>query len=279
MSSMTTSTAPVSASSFIRIDADAAADLIQRRGSPTLPALAVFDVRDRATFERRHIAGAEHLTEALLGGTIRRLPKSTPVLIYCYHGNASQVYAEMFSDFRFVEVYSVDGGFEPLNAALAQRTGGLASVALPVAASDALQAFVAEFDFDPADLDAPRAQGLTPLMRAALGGQAGLVEELLAAGVNLARRNGDGNNALWLACVSRDKPTLECLIKAGIDVDNINDAGATSLMYAASSGRAEVVEVLLAAGADPYIRNFDDARAVDLASTVACLKLLRYTAN
>lgn len=281
MSSMTTSTVPAPASTggFIRIDADAAADLIHRRGSATLPALAVFDVRDRTTFERRHIAGAEHLTEALLGGTIRRLPKSTPVLIYCYHGNASQVYAEMFSDFRFVEVYSVDGGFEPLNAALARRTGGLASVALPAQASEALQAFVAEFGFDPADLDAPRAQGLTPLMRAALEGRAGLVEELLAAGVSPARRNADGNNALWLACVSRDTPTLACLIKAGIDVDNVNDAGATCLMYAASSGRAEVVEALLAAGADPYIRNPDDARAVDLASTVGCLKLLRHTAN
>ena len=277
MSSMTTST--TAATGFVRIDADAAADLIHRRGSATLPALAVFDVRDRTTFERRHIDGAEHLTEALLGGTIRRLPKSTPVLIYCYHGNASQVYAEMFADFRFVEVYSVDGGFEPLNAAVARCTGGLASVALPAGASAALRAFVAEFEFDPNDLDAPRAQGLTPLMRAAFNGSAELVDELLAAGVNPARRNGDGNNALWLACVSRDKATLARLIAAGIDVDNVNEAGATCLMYASSSGRAEVVEVLLAAGADPYIRNFDDARAVDLASTVACLKLLRHTAN
>ncbi|WP_079433234.1 ankyrin repeat domain-containing protein [Zoogloea sp. LCSB751] len=278
-STTTPSSAQTHAGGFVRIDADTAADLIHRRGNTTLPALAVFDVRDRTTFERRHIAGAEHLTEALLGGTIRRLPKSTPVLIYCYHGNASQVYAEMFADFRFAEVYSVDGGFEPLNAALAQRTGGLASVALPPQASEALKAFVAEFDFDPTDLDAARAQGLTPLMRAAYAGSAGLVEELLAAGVNPARRNGDGNNALWLACVSRDKATLARLIAAGIDVDNVNDTGATCLMYAASSGRAEVVEVLLAAGADPYIRNFDDARAVDLASTVGCLKLLRHTAN
>lgn len=277
MSSTTTATSH--STGFVRIDAAAAADLIHRRGSATLPALAVYDVRDRATFERRHIDGAEHLTEALLGGTIRRLPKSTPVLIYCYHGNASQVYAEMFSDFRFVEVYSVDGGFDPLNAALAQLTGGLASVVLPAQASAALKTFVAEFDFDSNDLDAPRAQGLTPLMRAAFTGSVGLVDELLAAGVNPARRNGDGNTALWLACVSRDKPTLARLIEAGADVDNVNDTGATCLMYAASSGRADVVEVLLAAGADPYIRNFDDARAVDLASTVACLKLLRHTAN
>ena len=39
-------------------------------------------------------------------------PKDAPVLIYCYHGNASQEFAQIFSDFRFREVYSLDGGYE-----------------------------------------------------------------------------------------------------------------------------------------------------------------------
>ena len=121
MSSTTTSSSSqATATGFVRIDADTAADLIHRRGSASLPALAVYDVRDRATFERRHIDGAEHLTEALLGGTIRRLPKSTPVLIYCYHGNASQTFAQMFADFRYTRVFSVDGGYPALALALEQ---------------------------------------------------------------------------------------------------------------------------------------------------------------
>ena len=71
----------------------------------------------------------------------------------------------------------------------------------------------------------------------------------------------------------------QVLIEAGIDLDNCNEMGATCLMYAASSGREGVVELLLNAGADPYIRNFDDARAVDLAASLGCLKRLRHTAN
>lgn len=262
-----------------RIDAATAADLIHRKRIGALPELAVFDVRDRASFERRHVAGAELLTEALLGGMIRRIAKTTPVLIYCYHGNASQVYAEMFTDFRFVEVYSVDGGFDPLDAALAERAGARATPMLPLNASAGLKDFLAEFGFDRVDLDTPREHGLTPLMRAALAGRADVVDELLAAGVDLARRNGDGNNALWLACVSKDPATLQRLIKAGIDLDNSNDMGSTCLMYAASSGRAGVVGLLLEAGADPHIRNFDDAKAVDLCVTIECLRLLRHTAN
>ena len=88
-----------------------------------LAELVLFDVRDRGSFERRHVEGAEHLTEAHLGPALRRLAKTTPVLIYCYHGNASQVYAETFADFRFVEVYSVDGGFDPLDASPAGAGG------------------------------------------------------------------------------------------------------------------------------------------------------------
>jgi len=50
---------------------------------------------------------------------MKRLPKDAPVVIYCYHGNASKVFAQMFVDFRYSKVFSVDGGYEPLAAALA----------------------------------------------------------------------------------------------------------------------------------------------------------------
>jgi rhodanese-related sulfurtransferase len=275
MTVSTSSTAP----RFRRIDAAAAAELICKKRSGELPILALFDVRDRATFERAHIAGAEHLTEAQLAQALRRVAKHEPVMIYCYHGNASQVYAETFADFRYLEVYSVDGGFDPLHAALVAREGVRKVPVLPATASAELTAFIHEFGFDAADLDAAREHDLSPLMRAALIGHAELIAELLPLGVDLQRRNADGNNALWLACVSRDPASVQSLVAAGIDVNNVNDLGATCLMYAASSGRDTMVAELLKAGADPYIRNFDDVRAVDLAATLPCLKLLRHTAN
>jgi rhodanese-related sulfurtransferase len=97
-------------SGFLRIDRRAA-DLICRSRLGQLPGLALFDVRDRGSFERRHVEGAQHSPRrpwAMSSGAFR----AAPVLIYCYHGNASQVYAGMFADFHYAEVYSVDGGFE-----------------------------------------------------------------------------------------------------------------------------------------------------------------------
>ncbi|WP_235989153.1 ankyrin repeat domain-containing protein [Pseudomonas lopnurensis] len=81
-----------------------------------------------------------------------------------------------------------------------------------------------------------------------------------------------------MACVSRDEGLVQDLIDAGIALDNRNDAGATALMYTASSDRPQLLRLLLEAGADPQLKNFDDMRAVELAASVACLKLLRHTA-
>lgn len=256
---------------FQRISARHAADLILRSRAGIKP-LALFDVRDSGNYAREHVIGADHLTEMGVGSVIRHLPADTPVMIYCYHGNASQVYAQMFADFRFGKVYSVDGGYEVLTAAL------VGTPKLPEHARPDLAAFIRDYHFDAANLNAPWDHGLTPLMRAALLGRDDLVEKLLGLGVNIHLRNLDGNNALWLACVSDNTAVVQRLIDAGIDLDNRNETGATTLMYTASSGKPHMTELLLEAGADPTISTFDDYRAVDLAATVECLQLLRHTA-
>lgn len=235
----------------------------------------VFDVRDMASYRRAAIDGAMHLSEDRVPAWFQRLSKDEPILIYCYRGNSSKTYARMFGDFRFRRVYSVDGGYEAFAAALATP----ATAPGAGASSAALAAFLAEWGFDPADLDAPRLHGLTPLMRAALDGKGALVRELIGLGADIHVRNHDGNTALWLACVSRDASIVRDLIAAGIDLDNRNDAGATALMYTASGDRPELLALLLEAGADPLVRNFDGMRAIDLVASVACLKLLRHTAD
>lgn len=90
-----------------------ATDLIAQAISGNKP-LALFDCRDADSYANTHIRGADHLTDRNLGEYIASLPKNTPIMIYCYHGHASQSYAKMFADFRFTEVYSVDGGYEHL---------------------------------------------------------------------------------------------------------------------------------------------------------------------
>lgn len=99
--------------SFQCITAARAAELIRSEA-----AMTIFDVRDPVSYQQAHVAAAAHLTEQRLGAWLRRLDKEMPILIYCYHGNASKTYAQMFVDFRFTRVYSVDGGYQPLAAAL-----------------------------------------------------------------------------------------------------------------------------------------------------------------
>jgi len=91
--------------SFRRIDAATAADLLA--GGDVL----VLDSRDPAHFERAHIDGARRLSTENLDVTLIGTPKATPVLLVCYHGNASQTYGQIFADFGFDAVYSLDGGF------------------------------------------------------------------------------------------------------------------------------------------------------------------------
>ena len=91
---------------FERVGADFARQLMA--GGEAL----VLDMRDPTSYENGHIEGAEHVTEANIFNFLSGTPKDKPVLIYCYHGNASQVYAKTFADFRFKKVYSLDGGYE-----------------------------------------------------------------------------------------------------------------------------------------------------------------------
>jgi rhodanese-related sulfurtransferase len=256
---------------YQRISPIAAADHIRRLRAGVMP-LALFDTRDERSYLQGHIKGADRLTEHDFGDVVAALPKNIPVMIYCYHGNASQTYASMFADFRFSQVYSVDGGYEALAPMLPNAP------ALHPGSSTALGNFVAQFHFDPENLDSPWDHALTPLMRAALLGLDGLAAELMDHGVNIHLRNTDGNNALWLACVSGNGTLVQRLIDAGIDIDNRNLTGATALMYTASSGKHDMMKILLDSGADPFIRTDDDFMAVELAATKECLGLLRHTA-
>jgi thiosulfate/3-mercaptopyruvate sulfurtransferase len=244
------------------IDVDAAADLLRRNDVLKL------DVRDIASFERAHVGGAAHASQANLSALISQTAKTTPILIYCYRGHASREYAQTFADFGFAEVYSLDGGFEALSK--------------PPRASDtapqdeALQHWLAAQGFPAGDVNAVIANATTPLMQAAHLGESRIVNALLAAGAGLDANNADGNNALWLACVGSHLDIIDLLVAAGIDIDNCNDNGATALMYAASSGRDAVVAQLLAKGADTKPETPDGFSALDMAASVECLALLRH---
>jgi ankyrin repeat protein len=142
-----------------------------------------------------------------------------------------------------------------------------------------LTAFLLEHGFPLDKLSASQADGrFTPLMRAAKEGRLDIVEELLELGVDIAVTNADGCNALWLACYNGSHEIIETLIAAGIDLDRQNGNGASALMYVASNSKPDLVKLLLDKGANARLKNFDDFSALDLAASVACLRLLRQAA-
>ena len=66
-----------------------------------------------------------------------------------------------------------------------------------------------------------------------------------------------------------------CFYESGINIDNSNDNGATALMYASSTGKVDIVKILLNQGADTRLATDDGFSALDLASSLPVLKLLR----
>ena len=87
--------------------------------------------------------------------------------------------------------------------------------------------------------------------------------------------NGDGNNALWLACVKGNPDVMKRLVAAGVPINHANSTGATCLMYAASSGKTGVLRTLLLFNADMSLRTQDDFSALDMATNIDCVQLLR----
>ena len=205
------------------------------------PEALLLDAREAQHHAQGHLSGSLRLDGRNHERLLMREAKDRPVFIYCYHGNASRSYAQMFVDFGFHEVADLIGGWEAWQKQVAS----------------------------------PDAHGNTPLMQAAWHGDMAAVSALLSQGVSLTATNGDGNNALWLACVSDDPALVALLVRAGVPIDHQNLTGATCLMYAASSSKPTIARTLLELGANPHLLTQDDYSALDMAASIECLQLLR----
>ena len=237
----------------MRVCADEVETLLKK------PEMILIDVREEVYYQQGHIETATHATTSQIEAMVMKIPRTTPVLLYCHHGRASLVHGQMFVDFGFSEVYSLNGGYEGWKL----LKGGKPD----------LQQWLGANGFSSFESTLPG--DTTPLMRAARMGEATIVAELLLSGAKVDALNSDGNLALWFACYSESLECIDLLVAAGIDLNHMNDNGSTCLMYAASSGKDLVVKKLLDAGADKDITNADDFSALDMAASLGCLELLR----
>ncbi|HTV32218.1 MAG TPA: ankyrin repeat domain-containing protein [Methylocella sp.] len=246
---------------FQRIDLSEAVTLIDSTK------LLLLDVRDAQSYEAGHIEGAQNVSIRNLDSILTGTAKNTPVLIYCYHGNASQEFGQIFSDFGFSQVFSLDGGYEAWAKCYPAPSR--------VPSSAVLRDWLITQGFSDTNVNGVIGNSMTPLMKASHAGETEIVRALIAEGADLQARNGDGNNALWLACAGDQLAIMDLLITAGIDIDNRNDNGATCLMYAASASKPAVVEKLISSGGNLSLETQDGFTALDMAASLECLNLLR----
>ncbi len=129
--------------------------------------------------------------------------------------------------------------------------------------------------FNPDDIDQSGKYNDTPLILACREGEKVIAEELVVSKANVNHRNMDGTTALWACVVSNSFDMADRLLGAGASIDSQNDNGATTLMYAASAGKTEWVKYFLARGSDTSPTSLDGFTALDLASNVECLRLLK----
>lgn len=112
------------------------------------------------------------------------------------------------------------------------------------------------------DVNALNAAGESPLMLAAIAGDLGASQQLLARG---ARVNGPGWTPLHYAASGPNTRLVELLLSQGAILEAEAPNGSTPLMLAAQTGPESTIDLLLRRGADPKRRNQRELQAIDFA--------------
>ena len=101
-----------------------------------------------------------------------------------------------------------------------------------------------------ADVNAPRADGVTALLLAAHWDDIGTVEVLLAGGADPNAADDHGVTPLMRASENASVAVARALLAAGANPNATQTSGLTALMIAGGTGNRDVVRALLTSGAD-----------------------------
>jgi ankyrin repeat protein len=99
------------------------------------------------------------------------------------------------------------------------------------------------------DPNGNEANGSTPVMMAALVGDAAVVKALLRAGVDINRQDISGHTALIMAAGSHCADCVDFLLASGANLDLRDNEGDTALTLAAQLDETEIVSMLKNKGA------------------------------
>ena len=102
-----------------------------------------------------------------------------------------------------------------------------------------------------ADPNAADDHGVTPLMRASENASVAVARALLAAGANPNAAQTSGLTALMIAAGTGNRDVVRALLTSGADVNAVTrSSGVTALMWAVEAPHPEVVHILLESAAD-----------------------------
>lgn len=91
---------------FARIGAEQAEALLAGQDNVML-----LDTRDARTYCQGHDSRAIHLSDLNLRTLLKVTPKQVHLIFCCADGNSSQDMARLFSEFGFINCYSLEGGY------------------------------------------------------------------------------------------------------------------------------------------------------------------------
>jgi ankyrin repeat protein len=92
-----------------------------------------------------------------------------------------------------------------------------------------------------------------------------LVNRLVATGLDVRAKDGAGNSLMHKAAAGGSPEIIEMFVKSGLSAGEANSIGWTPLHYAAEAGRLKAVDILLAKGAPLDARTTEGKSALNLA--------------
>ncbi len=101
-----------------------------------------------------------------------------------------------------------------------------------------------------ADVNAPDADGSTPLHWAVQRDSIAIADALIAAGAKVDARTRYNITPLSIACTTGDAKLVARLLKAGADANEVSEEGQTALMVASLTGKTDAVKLLVETGAN-----------------------------